>query len=271
MNKFNNNSGVTLIEILIGIVISVIIMAAMFASYTAINNSYSQVTDKAKASQSGRNIMGMMIRDIRQAGFKYFEDTIANSDEPVRITKNRGGVDADIDSPCDHIRIVFGDVSYDANGDEIYERYRVTYFCQESEIELPDGTNEDTEAIYKQKEKLDNSGDWQTNINGSYGPQLITDYIEDLIFVPKDIDGKEIDPAPTNSENEDKIYDIRSVEVALMTRSVKDFYKSDEQLDGTPRSIIGIEDNGNLMEDISDRFLRETFVMSVSTRNIGLE
>ena len=271
MNKFNNNSGVTLIEILIGIVISVIIMAAMFASYTAINNSYSQVTDKAKASQSGRNIMGMMIRDIRQAGFKYFEDTIANSDEPVRIAKNRGGVDADIDSPCDHIRIVFGDVSYDASGDEIYERYRVTYFCQESEIELPDGNNEETNAIYKQKEKLDNNGDWQTNINGSYGLQLITDYIEDLIFVPKDINGKIISPVPTNSVNEGRIYDVRSVEVALMTRSVKDFYKSDEQLDGTSRSIIGIEDNNNLMEDISDRFLRETFVMSVSTRNIGLE
>ena len=56
-----------------------------------------------------------------------------------------------------------------------------------------------------------------------------------------------------------------------MTRSVKNFYKSDEQLDGTQRSIIGIEDDDNLMEDISDRFLRETFVMSVSTRNIGLE
>ena len=89
--------------------------------------------------------------------------------------------------------------------------------------------------------------------------------------MPKDIDGKEIDPAPTNSENEDKIYDIRSVEVALMTRSVKNFYKSDEQLDGSQRSIIGIENNNNLMENISDRFLRETFVMSVSTRNIGLE
>ena len=38
----------TLIEILIGIVISIIIMGAMYASYTAINNSYSQVTDKAK-------------------------------------------------------------------------------------------------------------------------------------------------------------------------------------------------------------------------------
>ena len=89
--------------------------------------------------------------------------------------------------------------------------------------------------------------------------------------MPKDINGKEIDPAPTNSENEDRVYDIRSVEVALMTRSVKNFYKSDEQLDGTQRSIIGIEDDDNLMEDISDRFLRETFVMSVSTRNIGLE
>ena len=51
MKKLKNYSGVTLIEILIGIVISVIIMGAMYASYTAINNSYSQVTDKAKASQ----------------------------------------------------------------------------------------------------------------------------------------------------------------------------------------------------------------------------
>ena len=122
MNKLKNNAGVTLIEILIGVVISVIIMAAMYASYTVVNSSYSKVTDKAKASQSGRNIMGMIMRDVRQAGFKYFEDNIANSDEPVKITFAKGGSNASQNSKCDHIRIVFGGASYDANGDEVYER-----------------------------------------------------------------------------------------------------------------------------------------------------
>ena len=38
--KFSNNAGVTLIEILIGIVISVLMMAAEFTSYSAVNNTY---------------------------------------------------------------------------------------------------------------------------------------------------------------------------------------------------------------------------------------
>ena len=37
--------GITLVEILIGIVISSIMMAAMYASYTAVNNSFQKVTD----------------------------------------------------------------------------------------------------------------------------------------------------------------------------------------------------------------------------------
>ena len=48
MKKFNSETGVTLIEILIGVVISMIMMAAMFTSYNAVNNSYSQVIDRAK-------------------------------------------------------------------------------------------------------------------------------------------------------------------------------------------------------------------------------
>ena len=61
-------AGVTLIEILIGIVISVVMMAAMFTSYNVVNNSYSQVTDRAKISSQGRDVIGMMMRDIRNAG-----------------------------------------------------------------------------------------------------------------------------------------------------------------------------------------------------------
>ena len=72
--KFSSIAGVTLIEILIGIIISVVMMAAMFTSYTVVNNSYSQVTDRAKISTAGRDVIGMLLRDIRLAGFKYHND-----------------------------------------------------------------------------------------------------------------------------------------------------------------------------------------------------
>ena len=43
MKSKKNILGVTLVEILIGIVISTIMMGAMFASYTAVNSSFQKV------------------------------------------------------------------------------------------------------------------------------------------------------------------------------------------------------------------------------------
>ena len=271
MNKLKNHSGVTLIEILIGIVISIIIMGAMYASYTAINNSYSQVTDKAKASQTGRNIMGMMMRDIRQAGFRVFEDNILNDDEPINVTPGKGGPDANIDSDCDHIRIVYGDATLDGNGDEEYTRYRVTYFCRASELLDPNGVVEVTNAIYKQKEELINGG-WVSNTNNSYPEQLITDYVDDVIFIVKDQNGVAIDPPPQNdagNANRLRVDDIRAVEIALTTRSRKNFYKNTTTNDGDNRTVFDIDSDDETI--IDDLFLRETVVLSVNTRNIGLE
>ena len=50
--KLSSIAGVTLIEILIGILISVVMMAAMFTSYQVVNNTYSQVADRAKINLS---------------------------------------------------------------------------------------------------------------------------------------------------------------------------------------------------------------------------
>jgi len=65
-------SGVTMIEMLIGIVISSIIIAAMYTTYSIINNTYSRVTDVAGISKSGRDIVSMIMRDVRMAGYKYY-------------------------------------------------------------------------------------------------------------------------------------------------------------------------------------------------------
>ena len=97
-------------------------------------------------------------------------------------------------------------------------------------------------------------------------------YIEDLIFIPKDRNGVAINPPPTNdaaNPNNSKIYDIRAVEISLTTRSVKDFYNTTTKADGSSRTIVDFE--SDIEEEINDLFLRETFVMSVNTRNVGLE
>ena len=79
--KLINFSGFTLIEILIAIVIVSLMMAAMFTSYTLVNSTYRQVTDRAKISQAGRDTVGTMLREIRMAGFRYVNDDIAASNQ----------------------------------------------------------------------------------------------------------------------------------------------------------------------------------------------
>ena len=149
MHKKNvkNIKGLTLIEILIGVAVTALMMGAMFSSYTVVNNSYNQVTDRAQVSRSSRDIVGMIVRDIRLAGFKYyfgenaegiaqFEDlthvsgnedgrTIDDSHDPIIVFKDTLGYDFNADDAtgatnkwdnlkskcCDQIRIVYGDFS----------------------------------------------------------------------------------------------------------------------------------------------------------------
>ena len=124
--------GVTLVEILIGIVISSIMMAAMYASYTAVNNSYQKVTDKVKMSQTGRVVLNMLVRDIRMAGFKYYGDDLKVSDPPILISKTSNKL-----NDCDKIDIVYGDVEYKPNETDVnkrytFIRYKVSYYCKPS-------------------------------------------------------------------------------------------------------------------------------------------
>ena len=77
MKKNHNNKGVTLIEILIGIIITSIMVGAMYTSYNVVSGAYKQVSDKAKISSSSRDLVTMIMRDIRMAGFKYYSGTHA--------------------------------------------------------------------------------------------------------------------------------------------------------------------------------------------------
>ena len=71
-DKFKPNTGLTLIEILIGIIVSSIMMAAIYTTYSVVNTTYNQVLEKAKVSRASRDLIELLIRDARMAGYKYY-------------------------------------------------------------------------------------------------------------------------------------------------------------------------------------------------------
>jgi hypothetical protein len=299
-NKFNNISGLTLVEILIGIIITSIMMAAMYTSYTVVNNSYSQVTDRAKISSSGRDIVGMLMRDIRMAGFKYYfgindlgistndnlqyvagddPTTFNDSHAPLIVLKETLGYDRDNASLaptkiegeglcCDRIHIVYGDFNQNDN-DQPYKRYRLTYFADSE-------PGNDFYSVYKTKEswiqKNDElTGSWSDKCSECYVGERIRDHIVDMEFIVIGEEGRLLNPPPRpdNSSRKD-LNNIKTVDVRLTFRSHKAFFRNDPPTN-KPRLVKGLGERsgGEVATEFVDRFLRDSIIVSIHTRNIG--
>ena len=65
----SKNSGFTLAEVLVSIVIGVISIAAAFSSYNYFNKSYKSVSQKAAINSSAREALSIITRDLRNAGY----------------------------------------------------------------------------------------------------------------------------------------------------------------------------------------------------------
>ena len=263
MKILNKQSGVTLIEILIGVVISMIMMAAMFVSYNAVNSSYSQVIDRAKISQTGRDVTSMLIRDIRLAGFRYFDDVSQTPSNymPIKINKSGG-------SGCDSIELTYGDRKRKKNvkpPEFEYTTYKVTYECKPSKIidkKIKKKIN--AFAIYKSKAKWDGTK-WvapsQSTDDLIYQNEQIVDHVQELIFIPIDEKGKIINPVPStlNASNS-----IKVVDVMISMRSQGEFFRQEKS---RAFRLLGQKSN----KSYKDKYLREALIVSAHTRNMGLE
>tara|TARA_B100000745_G_scaffold79016_1_gene48495 strand:- start:953 stop:1906 length:954 start_codon:yes stop_codon:yes gene_type:complete len=311
-NTLKNIAAFTLIEILIGVVISSIMMAAMYTTYSVVNNSYGQVVDKAKISRSGRDIVEMLMRDIRMAGFKYILGTNtftvgtethsyptrtylefksgrnklgslfskSDSHDPIIIVKSelgytRAEIGAATSPPakhdsqdlcCDKIHIVYDDFNQN-DTTQPYKRYKTTYYA----LAITDG-GDARYAVYKTFESWiqvlgDATGEWRSDCNECYVEQKVRDHVVDMEFIPFDIEGRKINPLEATSENpleanRQKIYDIRVVDVRLTFRSKKEFFRTDKV-----RPVKGI--SNRVWEKEEDKYLRDSVVVTIHTRNIG--
>ena len=323
--KYSKNiKGLTLVEILIGIVITTIIMAAMFTTYSIVNQTYNQVSEKAKISRSSRDLVSMLMRDIRMAGFRYYAgtqtiskfaaDTDAegcaepgmalpkisylafdngfldedDSHNPLVIRKNKLGFDNSTtntdhkifgdDLCCDQIQIVYEDFNQN-HLLQPYKRYRITYFADS--IDEP---NDNRYAVYKTIESWSQAreegktpcvfpatGSWEKNCPECVDKELIRDHVEDMEFIPFDNKGLIIKdssgnyPAPELTGIRDRLFDINGVDVRLTFRSKENFFKK-EAPDSKKRFITGLDDR---TKGFTDRYLRDSVIVTVNTRNIG--
>ena len=100
---------------------------------------------------------------------------------------------------------------------------------------------------------------------------LVRDHIEDMEFIPIDENGRIIRddagryPAPEIPGIRDRLYDIRGVDIRLTFRS-KDFFFKNAAPTNKQRVITGLSER-NLQS--TDRYLRDSVIVSVATRNIG--
>ena len=297
-------AGLTLVEMLIAVVVSSLMMAAMYSTYTIINNSYSQVVDKAKISRSSRDLVELLIRDIRMSGFKYYLGTnelgypeqsylefvggatsIKESHDPLVIIQNQLGhnISDTVATPvakndtgdlcCDKIHIVFDDFNQNHKL-QPYKRYKVTYYALPTQD--ADGKNK-RYAVYKSKiswrqartseaASWPTEGNWVSDCSECYHKQLVKDYVEDMEFIALDKEGKKLLPYPNPSENSARqnLYKIRSVDIRLAFRSENEFFRFDARA-GNERQLSGFS---RTIKKYSDRYLRDSVVVTVYTRNI---
>ena len=300
-NSLKTITGMTLIEVLIGVLISSIMIGAMYTTYNAVNNSYSQVTDKAKISRSGRDIVEMLMRDIRMAGYKYYlgsnnlglpersylefkdgRDNLAESHHGIVIIKAADAdalghnIDGDAtplikndsnDMCCDKIHIVYDD--FDQNDlAQPYKRYRITYFAQP--INDPNG-QDPRYGVYRSKQSWiqvlgDETGEWSSECTECYKNELIRDHLVDMEFIPFDREGRVIIPAPRpDNTSRDNLTRITAVDVRLSFRSKREFFRFEPTAD-KPRFVKGLTDR---TRQFMDKYLRDSVVVTIHTRNIG--
>ena len=141
-------------------------------------------------------------------------------------------------------------------------------------------------GVYKTKESWIETtafpdGNWTSDIsvcNECYRQQLVRSHVADMEFLLFDEDGVDLyDVSGTGTypqPNNDSRYDlnkIRQVDIALSFRSGRDFYKSKPKGD-LKRFIKTLrKDRNSTDKGYEDKYLRESVVVSVYTRNIGAQ
>ena len=234
----------SLIEALIATVIGAISILAITYSYIFFNNTYQKITDKAKMSRAGRSSLQMIAKDLRNAGYKNinYEDATGQTwDRWIEKIDAHGGTKGD------KLRIWYNTSARD--------RLEIQYFLKTDNSGETYLVRESIENPVRNPMKM-NCQRFDTQKNCE--PITIVSKATDFQVFFNDQNGNRVNNVTVGSDNQSKVH---TAEVYITVRSPNELLKnpiSFEMLNGGTA--------GNFTK--RDKYLRETFYISVYLRNV---
>ena len=224
----------SLIEALVATVIGAISILAITYSYIFFNNSYQKITDKAKMSASGRSSLQMVAKDLRNAGYKNMNYEATTGQTWDRWIEK---IDTHDGTKGDKLRIWYNTSASD--------RLEIRYYLKK------DSSGE----TYLVREEIQNP----VRNPVKFKPKTIVSKATDFQIFFNDQNGNRVNNVNISSTvNQSKVH---TAEVYITVRSPNELLNnpiSFEMLNGGTA--------GNFTK--RDKYLRETFYISVYLRNV---
>lgn len=243
------NKAFTLVESLIATVIGIISVAAIFYSYQHFNNSYQGVVDKVSVSEYGRSALNVIAKDIRNSGYRNINYTRSTWDRWIEKTDNYNNLGGD------YLRIWYNTSSQD--------RLEVRYYLKKN-------TSTNDYSLVRElienpvvQPKYVNCERWDIQKNCT--PITIVPQVTDFQVILKDINGNEITPVGLSSNNAKQNQEkVHTAEIFITVRSPNEIFRNDKTF-----RMINLSGQAGRDFTTKDKYLRETFFLSVYLRNVG--
>lgn len=250
-------SGFTLAEVLVAIVIGVISIAAAFSSYSYFSKAHKSVSQKSAINSSAREALAVITRDLRNAGYVDINFTRDARPEIKLINlkqKSLGDLDElaiwHTTSPNDRMRIYYRPMKY--------QNSNKTYLAREVVMNpVTVGT-----VIYNNVEFVPNIADFQVVFRDKSGAELypVCDYCGTIENAQGS--GQMVGSYNLGQANMKKVH---TVEIYLTLESAQEVYGENKS---TVITNAAGTSNGSTLS-FNDKYHRETFFASVHTRNLA--
>jgi prepilin-type N-terminal cleavage/methylation domain-containing protein len=250
------NSGFTLAELLVSIVIGAISIAAAFASYNYFNKSYKSVSQKAAINSAARDALTVIARDLRNAG--YIDINFTRDSRPeIKLINLRQKYLDNLDSlavwyttaPNDRMRVYYRPMKY--------QNSNKMYLAREVVMNPVTARN----VIYDNIEFVPNIVDFQVVFKDKEGNELypVCSYCGPVENAQGS--GTMVGSYNLGQANMKKVH---KAEIYLTIESAKEVFNTKQEM--RIRNHEGAYGNDLTF---NDKYYRETFFVSVHTRNLA--
>lgn len=138
--KMDNNSGFSLLEIIVALSLFTIAIVMVTSMYTISSRSYNKASAQAELAQNGRVALNRMNRELRQS-----KEIVTD------LSSDRSNAKSEIMFQDGHDTEEITYIEYYLNGDELWRRESAFYFPSEEDVYVKYNTKNENDELPEKK------------------------------------------------------------------------------------------------------------------------